>query len=169
MLDLRDKMAIARAMLALMPALPQDNGENFQQWLEHHGQTKQAIDRFWAPVLVSALNEELDRTSVRYAALVFRDSFLKSAEAGRMGVPAVPLSQLYGPAAQYIEERGGKVHTCARRSIRFAWTAIASVCASVARNSPSTTPSLAAPFNTLDKLLPDAPELDSLRRRCAAF
>ena len=75
-----------------------------------HGQTQQAIDRFWAPVLISALNEDLDRVSVRYAALVFRDSFLKSAEAGRMGVPAVPLSQLYGTAAHYIEARGGKVH-----------------------------------------------------------
>jgi len=61
-------------------------------------------------VLVSALNEELHRVSVHYAALVFRDSFLKSAEAGRMGVPAVPLSQLYGTAASYIEGHGGKVH-----------------------------------------------------------
>ena len=61
-------------------------------------------------MLVSALNEDLDRVSVRYAALVFRESFLKSAEAGRMGVPAVPLSQLYGTAAAYIEARGGKVH-----------------------------------------------------------
>ena len=90
--------------------LPKDNGENFLSWLLRHGQTQQAIDRFWAPVLVSALNEELDRVSVRYAALVFRDSFLKSAEAGRMGVPAVPLSQLYGTAAHYIEARGGQVH-----------------------------------------------------------
>ena len=109
-LDLKDKLAVARAMMALIPALPADNGDNFQAWLERHGQTKQAIDRFWAPVLISALNEELDRTSVHYAALVFRDSFLKSAEAGRMGVPAVPLSQLYGTAADYIEARGGKVN-----------------------------------------------------------
>ena len=128
-LDLKDKLAIARAMLALMPALPDDNGENFQAWLERHGQTKQAIDRFWAPVLVSALNEELDRMSVRYAALVFRDSFLKSAEAGRMGVPAVPLSQLYGTAAEYIEARGGKVHLRAPvDSIRVRWRRSASVC-----------------------------------------
>src|SRR5664279_5438514 len=110
MLDLKDKLAISRALLALMPALPADNGENFQAWLLRHGQTKQAIDRFWAPVLISALNDELDQVSVRYAALVFRDSFLKSAEAGRMGLPAVPLSQLYGQAASYIEARGGRVH-----------------------------------------------------------
>src|ERR1700678_123468 len=55
-LDLNDKLAIARAMIALTPALPNDNGENFLAWLERHGQTKHADARFWAPVLVSALN-----------------------------------------------------------------------------------------------------------------
>src|SRR6516165_3927763 len=94
-LDFKDKLAISHALLALIPSLPADNGKNFYSWLMRHGQTKQSIDRFWAPVLISALNDDLDRISVRYAALVLRDSFLKSAEAGRMGVPAVPLSQLY--------------------------------------------------------------------------
>ena len=49
-----------------------------------HGQTERAIDRFWRTVLVSALNEEIDRISVPYAAQVMRESFLKSAAAGRM-------------------------------------------------------------------------------------
>src|ERR1035437_5870545 len=109
-LDLKDKFAIARAMMALVPGLPKDDGENFLSWLLRHGQPQKAIHRFWMPVLVSALNEDLDRMSVRYAAQVFRESFLKSAEAGRMGLPSVPLSQLYGTAAEYIEARGGKVH-----------------------------------------------------------
>ena len=61
-------------------------------------------------VLVSAINEDLDRISVRYGAQVFRESFLKSAEAGRMGVPTVPLSDLYSHAIAYIERRDGKVH-----------------------------------------------------------
>jgi zeta-carotene desaturase len=109
-----DKVAIARALTAMMPmrSIPADSGnsgENFQQWLQRHGQTEQAIERFWKVVLVSALNEDLDRTSVRYAVQVFRESFLKSAEAGRMGVPRVPLSDLYGHAVQYIRARGGEV------------------------------------------------------------
>jgi len=41
-LDLKDKLAIARAMIALTPALPTDNAENFQAWLERHD--KQAGD-----------------------------------------------------------------------------------------------------------------------------
>jgi squalene-associated FAD-dependent desaturase len=167
-LDLKDKLAIARAMLALVPSPPPDDGQNFQAWLERRGQTKQAIDRFWAPVLISALNEELDRVSVRYAALVFRDSFLKSAEAGRMGVPAVPLSQLYGSAAQYIERRGGKVHV---RSTVESFHADADgarlqVGGEIVHADYVV---LAVPFNTVDKLLPDAPELDSLRSDARYF
>jgi zeta-carotene desaturase len=161
-LELKDKLAIARAMMALVPSLPGDNGENFQAWLERHGQTKQAIDRFWAPVLVSALNDELDRISVRYAALVFRDSFLKSAEAGRMGLPAVPLSQLYGTAAQYIESRGGKVHLrAAVDSFQIDGDGVRLNVGGEAVRADYAI--LAAPFNTLEKLLPDAPELEPLR------
>jgi zeta-carotene desaturase len=167
-LDLKDKLAIARALLALMPALPKDDGQDFLSWLRRHGQTQQAIDRFWAPVLISALNEDLDRVSVRYAALVFRDSFLKSAEAGRMGLPAVPLSQLYGEAASYIEGHGGSVHLRAAVEslssdgggvrIRVGGEEVRADCAV-----------LATPFNLLEKLLPDTPELEPLREQSHFF
>jgi squalene-associated FAD-dependent desaturase len=108
-LSLGDKDAIARGLLALMPGLPAETEENFLSWLERHGQTPRAIQRFWEPVLVSALNESLDRMSVHYAAQVFRESFLKSATAGKMGVPSVPLSDLYGVAGEYIRKRAGEV------------------------------------------------------------
>src|SRR5262249_28829763 len=109
-LDLSDKVAIARAMVALAPSTPQDRGESFLSWLRRHGQTERAIDRVWRTVLVSALNEEIDRISVPYAAQVMRESFLKSAAAGRMGVPTVPLTDLYNAAGNYICEHGGSLH-----------------------------------------------------------
>lgn len=108
-LNLSDKLAISRAMMALAPSAPADRGETFLDWLQRHGQTAQAIDRFWKTILVSALNEELDRVSVPYAAQVVRESFLKSAAAGRMGVPTVPLTELYGAAGDYIRARGGEI------------------------------------------------------------
>jgi squalene-associated FAD-dependent desaturase len=104
-----DKFAIARAMLALAGSLPEDSSKSFADWLREHRQTSRAIERFWKVVLVSAINEDLDRISVRYGAQVFRESFLKSAEAGKMGVPTVPLSELYGDAISYIEQRDGQV------------------------------------------------------------
>jgi len=107
--SLRDKLAIARGLTAFMPGLPPDTAENFLSWLRRHGQTPRAIDRFWKPVLVSALNEDLDRISVHYAAKVFRESFLLSPQSGRMGIPSIPLSELYGHAIGYIQARGGEV------------------------------------------------------------
>jgi zeta-carotene desaturase len=167
-LDLTDKLAIARALLALMPSLTADSNEDFLAWLRRHGQPQQAIDRFWAPVLISALNDDLDCVSVRYAALVFRDSFLKSAEAGRMGLPSVPLSQLYESAAAYIEARGGKVHyrasadaiTSAENGIQL------SIGGEQFRFDSAV---LATPFNTIEKLLPDAAEFDPLRQQAEHF
>jgi zeta-carotene desaturase len=108
-LNLRDKLGISRAMAALVPSAPEDRGESFLEWLKRHGQTEQAIDRFWKTILVSALNENLDQISVRYAAQVVRESFLKSAAAGRMGIPTVPLTDLYSTAGDYIRSRGGEI------------------------------------------------------------
>ena len=104
-----DKAAIARGLLQFMGGLPPDSEENFADWLKRHGQTHGAVERFWKPVLVSALNEDPERISVHYAAKVFRESFLSSARAGQMGIPSIPLSELYGHAVEYIRARGGEV------------------------------------------------------------
>ena len=108
-LKFTDKLAIGGAMAALTPSMPADDGEPFLRWLRRHGQTDRAIDRFWKTILVSALNEDIDRVSVSSAAQVVRESFLKSAAAGRMGVPTVPLTDLYSAAGDYIRGRGGEV------------------------------------------------------------
>ena len=129
LLSLRDKLSIALGMLSLIEGIPADDGGSFLGWLKRHGQTKRAVSRFWSPVLVSALNQELNDVSIHYGAMVFRDAFLKSAQAGRMGLPTVPLSELYGVAADYIRERGGEVVMRASverlgASDRRAWVAI---------------------------------------------
>src|ERR1044071_3377133 len=67
-----------------------------QQWLESKRQTPRAIERFWRQVLVSAINEELDRMAAAHGFQVFRLGFLASADSYQMGVPAVPLADLYG-------------------------------------------------------------------------
>jgi squalene-associated FAD-dependent desaturase len=109
-LKLQDKVAIARAIAAFLKgSRPEDDRRNFADWLRSTGQTRRAVEHFWKPVVFSALNEDPDRISVRYAAKVFREAFLFSAEAGRMGVPRVPLSEMYGKVAAAIERAGGKV------------------------------------------------------------
>jgi zeta-carotene desaturase len=168
LLTLGDKVAIGRAMLAMMSGLPKDRGKSFLEWLQSKGQTKRAIDRFWGPVLVSALNEELDSVSVHYGSMVFRDAFLKSAEAGRMGVPTVPLSDLYGVAANYITERGGEVH------LRASVESFTSLPEGVSVN-PGGEELLfdylipAVPYQGLEKILPDSPESEPIRHELTEF
>src|SRR5262249_23947366 len=100
-LGAKDKVAIARAMAAMIPALPPDDGHTFLDWLHRHRQTPAAIERFWKPVLISALSEDLDRVSVPAAAQVVRETS-KSVTARRMGIPTVPLTDLYAAAHQYV-------------------------------------------------------------------
>jgi zeta-carotene desaturase len=153
-LNFRDKMAISRAMAALVPSVPADRGESFLDWLKAHGQTEQAIERFWKTILVSALNEDLDRVSVPSAAQVVRESFLKSAAAGRMGIPTVPLTDLYSTAGDYIRSRGGEIQF--RASVESFRTEAFGV--SVTTNGQEQKFDylvLAVPFDVLGRMLPD--------------
>ncbi len=159
-LSLADKFAISRGMMAFLRGVPKDDGENFAHWLARHGQTKRAVERFWNPVLVSALNEDLDRMSVQYAGMVFRTSFMQSAQAGWIGVPTIPLSELYGHALGFIQSHGG-VTTLRKSADGFCyddssgrwrveydggWIEADAVV-------------LAVPFESMQKLLPQLPTL----------
>jgi zeta-carotene desaturase len=167
-LSLGDKFAIARAMLAITAGLPEETDDNFLAWLRRHGQTERAIDRFWKVVLVSALNEDLDRMSIRYAAQVFRESFLKSPAAGRMGIPTVPLTELYSAGADYIRARGGEV--LLRAAVESFQPEPGQVRLGLAgREVQSDFAVLAVPFDALARLLPDSKDTQPLREQLARF
>ena len=79
------------------------------EWLKRMKQTPGAIERFWRVVLVSALDEELARTDARYGIDVFWKAFLGSRGGYRVGIPSVPLGDLYEGCREAIERRGGPV------------------------------------------------------------
>jgi len=167
-LDLSDKFSIGMAMAALAPGTSRDTGDNFLTWLRRHGQTKRAIERFWNPILVSALNEELDRVSVPYAAQVVRESFLKSATAGRMGVPTVPLTDLYSIAGDYIAARGGEVRF--RSSVESFLSEPDKVKLLVSGEEKGFDfVVFAVPFDVLSRILPQTSAADPLRQVLARF
>jgi squalene-associated FAD-dependent desaturase len=167
-LNLSDKIAIGAAMAALAPAMPRDHGETFLTWLCRHGQTKQAIERFWKPILVSALNEELDRVSVPYAAQVVRESFLKSAAAGRMGVPTVPLTDLYSVAGDYIAAHGGEVRVrSGAESFRAEPDQVKLLVSGEEASFDFVV--FAVPFDVLSRMLPESSAADPLREVLARF
>jgi zeta-carotene desaturase len=154
--------------VALAPSIPPDRGEWFLDWLKRHGQTEQAIERFWKTILVSALNEDLDQVSVPYAAQVVRESFLKSAAAGRMGIPNVPLTDLYGTTGDYIRARGGEIQF--RAGVESFRTEAFGV--SVTTNGQEQKFDylvLAVPFDVLGRILPDSASAAPLAAALAQF
>ena len=107
-LSAADKLSISRALIPITLRELRDTGESFQQWLDSHHQSPAAVARFWRPILVSALSEELDRISISAAAQVIRES-MKSPGARQMGVPKIPLTDLYNAAGDYVRSRGGRI------------------------------------------------------------
>ena len=167
-LSFRDKVAISRAMAALAPSVPADLGESFLDWLKRHGQTEQAIERFWKSILVSALNEDLDRVSVSYAAQVVRESFLKSAAAGRMGIPTVPLTDLYSTAGEYIRGRGGEIQLRAGvETFRAEASGVGVVTNGLEQKFDFLV--LAVPFDVLGRMLPETLTAAPLAAALAQF
>jgi len=155
-LSLADKLAIARGMMAFLRGVPAETAKNVADWLRRHGQTPRAIDRFWNPALVSALNEDLDRISVHYAAMVFRQAFMESAQGGWMGVPKIPLSELYGHALKFIESHSGRVGL--RTNVNgLLWNDVTSRWKVGFDNGSADADAviLALPFEAMQKLLPN--------------
>jgi len=167
-LNFRDKLGISRALAVLAPFIPEDRGESFLDWLKRHGQTAQAIERFWKTILVSALNEDLDQVSVPYAAQVVRESFLKSAAAGRMGIPTVPLTDLYSTAGDYIRARGGEIQFRASvesfRTVPFALNVTTN-----GQEEKFDYLVLAVPFDALGRMLPDTTSAKPLAAALGQF
>ena len=106
MLRLSDKTAVASGLLRFLRGYPQDDAESFASWLKRTGQTERAIRHFWEPVVIGALNDNFESCSVKYAGKVFHESFLRSPQAGRLGIPAAPLTEFFSPIAALAERSG---------------------------------------------------------------
>jgi len=111
-LSLRDKFSIARCLMALTRTPVEDaaDGPTVLEWLQKHGQSSAAIERFWKVVLISALAESLDRASLAAARKVFVDGFMKHREAANILIPTVSLDELYQNRVRgWLGERGVQV------------------------------------------------------------
>jgi squalene-associated FAD-dependent desaturase len=97
-LNLAEKIAVMRGVLAIQRQYKRRTDLDritMLDWLKEQRQPPRAIERFWRQVLVSAINEELDRMAALHGFQVFRLGFLGLKNSYEMGVPAVPLGQLY--------------------------------------------------------------------------
>ena len=161
-LTLKDKLSIGWAMLNILQTngrtwdVDQHGGISMLEWLRRRHQTKGAIERFWRVVLVSALDEELEKTDARYGIDVFWKAFLSNRTGYRMGVPTVPLAELYDGCKSAIEQKGGDVNLRATaRQLRIENGAVTAVQFDAGREERADAFILAVPHTAVADLLPD--------------
>jgi zeta-carotene desaturase len=96
-----EKAALARGLLALRRERQRADLDRITmlEWLREKRQPARVIERFWGQVLVSAVNETLDRMAAAYGFQVFYQGFLARRDSYEMGVPGVTLAELYGSEA----------------------------------------------------------------------
>jgi squalene-associated FAD-dependent desaturase len=112
-LDVGEKAALGRALLALRSERRrrQDLHQiTMLDWLREKKQPQRVIDRFWRQVLVSAINEDLERTAAAHGFQVVWLGFLARSNSYEMGVPAVGLADLYSSAA-WRRWKNVRIHT----------------------------------------------------------
>ena len=155
--DLRDKIAIGRGLLALRRERRRRadlDRITMLDWLREKRQTPRAIDRFWRQVLVSAVNEDLDRMAACHGFKVFWLGFLAARNSYEMGVPAVPLAELYSSKSW---DRIGSVRLHLRSSVDRVLIEDGKsrgiVCRGIERRADYCV--LAVPFERIPALAPD--------------
>lgn len=167
-LSYREKKAIAEALLRIARAggrPPGASGKTMLDWLRENGQPESVIRRFWRVVLVSALDEELALTDAQYGIDVFWKAFLRNRRGYVVGIPSVPLSELYEGCRKSIESKGSEIKSRETvRALRFDDHQFRSAMLSDGSEQTADACISAIPHDTLLELLPEA-----MRENCPVF
>jgi zeta-carotene desaturase len=152
-----DKIAIARAMRVI----PREwrNRKDLDRitmldWLLEKRQTGAAIERYWRQVLVSAINEEPDRMAAIHGLQVFWLGMIARPDSFEMGIPDVPLRELYDEHSLAL---AGAIHLRHRSAIAAIETRESIVTSLAIASGPIGADYYisALPFERLQPLLPD--------------
>jgi squalene-associated FAD-dependent desaturase len=154
-----DKLRVAYGLARLRSARHDRPGEAVADWLRRNGQTDRTIDRYWAPVLVSALNERLESMDVGHARKVFIDGFLRTRDGFQIEIPLVPLGELYGRRLEiWLAARGVGVRmtTGVRSILSDGEGAVTGIVLRSGETVPADFAIVAVPFDRIADLLDPA-------------
>lgn len=114
-ISLKDGRALARAGWAMLKAERSAlAGVTFSEFLRGCDQPEHLVRKLWEPVVVSACNLPSDRVAASVALHVFQDALLANTGSGAIGLPKVPLVDLYRHAPAIIQSGGGEIRFGAR-------------------------------------------------------
>ncbi len=157
-----EKLRVAHGVSRLVRDRADRPGESFSAWLLRHGQTPRTIERYWAPVLVSALNERVEQMDVGHARKVIVDGFLRNRDGYQMEIPLVPLGELYGSRLEnWLTAKGVTVRlTTGVRAVDIDNEGtVASISLRTGENVPADFVILAVPFDRVASFFSDRPPM----------
>ncbi len=111
-LGMLHKASALRAGLVLRgEAERPDDNETCDDWLRRLGQTQGVRSAFWDPLIWAVLNDDPLVASAAMLVAVIDRAFLGTRDASCLGVPRLPLSQLYvDDALEYLRQHGATLH-----------------------------------------------------------
>lgn len=153
-LSFRDRWGMARAVRALERAR---RGVTVEEWLCDAGQGEAARRRFWEPLCLATLNEEIEVASAHMLRRVLEEGLLAGTDAARIGFASTGLSTLYThDARRAIEARGGEVMLSAEvRALHVEGGRARGVVLEDGRRLEAGGVLCAVPFARLAQILPD--------------
>ena len=94
--------------------------ETVGDWLVRNGQRPRLREMLWEPLALAALNQPASEAAAPAFVRVLAEMFAADPRAASLGLPTVPLSELFAePARRYIEARGGRILTNALAWVVF--------------------------------------------------
>jgi squalene-associated FAD-dependent desaturase len=164
--------ALRKAADQLARGAPLDDvggDETVEAWLVRKRQTPRVRELLWDPLTVAAINQAPDIAAAAPFVRVIARMFGGSRRDAAIGLPSVPLDELYArPAAEWIRARGGEVRTNAPARIACDGGRLTSVHVRDGRIDASAVV-CAVPWYALPKMFEPAPgELASALAAAAA-
>jgi squalene-associated FAD-dependent desaturase len=105
----------ALAMRRLRADDPAVDAAAFGDWLDQHGQNRNAVAALWDLFTVATLNLPAGQASLAMAATVFQTGLLTDTAAGDIGWSLIPLQQLHAePAERALARAGAEIRTRSR-------------------------------------------------------
>jgi zeta-carotene desaturase len=102
--------------------------ETVDAWLDRHGQSRRLRELLWEPLALAALNQDVQSAAAAPFARVVGAVFGGRPAEAAIGIPTVPLSELFGATAErYLDARGGLVRRHAPARLVLAGRKVAGI------------------------------------------
>jgi squalene-associated FAD-dependent desaturase len=144
-------------------------GETVEQWLVNNGQTARLREMLWEPLALAALNQSAREAAAPPFARVLGAMFGGDSRDAALGLPMVPLDELYAePARRFIESRGGEVRIGAPGKVFLQRGSVSHVEARGARLEAGAVVCAVPWYALVDLFAGDTGAVESVRQAAAA-